>query len=105
MARFPEKLWTAPELLIYDRHPPQGTPKGDVYSFGIILQEIALRNGPFYVEGMDLSPKGKHSCPVQAAGRSADPHGIKWPGAFKSANMQQTETLIWNSNSNQSTQT
>uniref|UniRef100_UPI00398ED8EB atrial natriuretic peptide receptor 2 isoform X1 n=1 Tax=Pristiophorus japonicus TaxID=55135 RepID=UPI00398ED8EB len=56
-ALYAKKLWTAPELIRWGRAPPQGTQKGDVYSFSIILQEIALRNGPFYIEGMDLSPK------------------------------------------------
>ncbi|XP_072404913.1 atrial natriuretic peptide receptor 1-like isoform X2 [Chiloscyllium punctatum] len=53
---YEKKLWTAPEILRLDG-PSAGTPKGDIYSFGIILQEIALRNGPFYIEGRDLSPK------------------------------------------------
>ncbi|KAI8506328.1 Nitrogen permease regulator 2 [Branchiostoma belcheri] len=41
-------------------HVPGGTQRGDVYSFGIILQEICVRNGTFYVETEeeDLSPKG-----------------------------------------------
>lgn len=48
----------APELLRMEAPPPRGTQKGDVYSFGIILQEVALRRGAFYLEGEALSPKG-----------------------------------------------
>ena len=39
--------------------PPEGNPKGDVYSFGIICQEIVYRNGVFYLSNMDLSPEGR----------------------------------------------
>lgn len=56
---FSEKLWTAPELLSGNSLPTTGMQKADVYSFGIILQEIALRSGPFYLESLDLSPKGE----------------------------------------------
>ncbi|XP_063296057.1 atrial natriuretic peptide receptor 1 [Pelobates fuscus] len=56
-AYYAKKLWTSPELLRMENPPPQGTQKGDVYSFGIILQEIALRNGVFYIDGSDYSPK------------------------------------------------
>jgi len=56
-------LWTAPELLIErnkdDSVYVAGTPKGDVYSFAIIAQEILYRNGPFYTGDQQyLSPKG-----------------------------------------------
>ena len=53
------KLWTAPELLRVPSCPPEGTQKGDVYSFAIICQEIVHRRAPFWVRNMDhLSPKG-----------------------------------------------
>ncbi|XP_052805172.1 atrial natriuretic peptide receptor 1-like isoform X4 [Mya arenaria] len=42
-----QQLWTAPELLRDPSRPARGSPKGDVYSYGIILQEIMLRTGPF----------------------------------------------------------
>ncbi|KAM8870439.1 atrial natriuretic peptide receptor 1 isoform 6-T6 [Spinachia spinachia] len=56
-AYYAQRLWMAPELLRMEAPPPQGTQKGDVYSFGIVLQEVALRRGAFYLEGSPLSPK------------------------------------------------
>ncbi|XP_003969209.2 atrial natriuretic peptide receptor 1-like [Takifugu rubripes] len=51
------KLWTAPELLRMNSPPPCGTQKGDVYSFAIILQELALLRGVFYLDTHTPSPK------------------------------------------------
>ncbi|MEQ2269918.1 Nitrogen permease reactivator protein, partial [Xenotaenia resolanae] len=51
------KLWTAPELLRTECPPASGTQRGDVYSFGVILQEVALLKGVFYLDSHSLSPK------------------------------------------------
>ncbi|ELU04866.1 hypothetical protein CAPTEDRAFT_138354, partial [Capitella teleta] len=53
-----DKLWTAPELLrLGSAKPLYGTPKGDVYSFGIILQEILHRTLPFFIGISPMTPK------------------------------------------------
>ncbi|OQV23376.1 putative Atrial natriuretic peptide receptor 2 [Hypsibius exemplaris] len=45
-------LWRAPELLRQGQLP-QGTQKGDVYSFSIILQQIILESDPFEIPADD----------------------------------------------------
>ena len=53
-------VWTAPELLRELTPPLKGTPKGDVYSFAIILQEILFREPPFAAAGdIQMVPKGE----------------------------------------------
>ena len=52
-------LWSAPEVLRSKDRPVHGSPKADVYSFGIILEEIILRGGPFEEASMTLNPQGK----------------------------------------------
>lgn len=48
-----ELLYRAPEILRSGTDAP-GTPKGDVYSFGIILYEIHTRHGPFGDTGISV---------------------------------------------------
>ena len=45
-------LWTAPELLSSSN---SGTKAGDIYSFGVIVQEVTLQDEPF--AGKNLSPE------------------------------------------------
>lgn len=52
---FPDLLWKAPELLRSSK-PHRGSPKGDVFSFGIILYEMFGRAGPY--GHCQLAPKG-----------------------------------------------
>ena len=51
-----ELFWTAPEHLRDPNYP--GSQPGDVYSYGIILQEIILRDLPYSMFEI-LQPKGE----------------------------------------------
>lgn len=50
-------LWTSPELLRQPSLQKSGTQPGDVYAFGIILQEVVVRGEPFCM--LALTPEGK----------------------------------------------
>jgi hypothetical protein len=52
-AFYRDLLWTAPELLRLKTIPINGTQKGDVYSFAIIVQEIAYRAPPFFCDKIE----------------------------------------------------
>jgi len=60
-------LWTAPELLREQKRLGytyvRGTQPGDVYSFAIIVHEIAYRGGPFLIEDDYQPPLGEMILP------------------------------------------
>ncbi|XP_055479239.1 guanylate cyclase D [Psammomys obesus] len=47
-----ELLWTAPELLRGPGVPGKATFKGDVFSLGIVLQEVLTRGPPYHSSGL-----------------------------------------------------
>ncbi|KAF3704163.1 Guanylate cyclase 2G [Channa argus] len=56
-AEFEDMYWTAPELLRQTSASVHGTPKGDVYSFAIIMWELMYnsKSGPYH--DINLQPK------------------------------------------------
>ena len=52
-----DKMWLAPEYLRDNDHPR--SKEGDIYSAGIIMQEIMTRSGPFENEKLHMSVQGE----------------------------------------------
>ncbi|KAG8548550.1 hypothetical protein GDO81_024982 [Engystomops pustulosus] len=54
---YSELYWTAPELLRLERFPFQGTQKGDVFSFAIIMRELIYNHedGPY--QDLNMEPQ------------------------------------------------
>ncbi|GIX72571.1 hypothetical protein CEXT_798911 [Caerostris extrusa] len=66
------KLWTSPELLRMPHPTPEGSPKGDVYSFAIIAHEIVIRKGVFLPGG---TPTHTQRMAVAGVKRTPSPTG------------------------------
>ena len=76
-------LWTAPELLRMGSVAPVGGSKeGDVYSYGIVLQEIVLKDVPYAFNSEDcdtvLASVVKHANPPFRPVIPADTMSDKW---------------------------
>ena len=49
--KYKDMLWTAPKLLrMKEKRPFYGTQKGDIYSFGIIVQDVVYRDMPCFLD-------------------------------------------------------
>lgn len=66
----PDQLWTAPELLRDPALERRGTLAGDVFSLGIIMQEVVCRSAPYAM--LELTPEGT-AAPGAAAGPERPP--------------------------------
>nr|XP_033799297.1 guanylate cyclase 2G-like isoform X2 [Geotrypetes seraphini] len=55
--KYTDLYWTAPELLRLGTYPFQGTQKGDIYSFAIIMKELIYNteDGPF--QDLNMEPE------------------------------------------------
>ncbi|XP_055352696.1 retinal guanylyl cyclase 1-like isoform X2 [Paramacrobiotus metropolitanus] len=74
--------WTSPEMLRNDMLMREGTPKGDIYSFAIIMQELILRGRPFCTSELTASEviqKVRHPPPLlrpHVPNQTAQPEAI-----------------------------
>lgn len=75
-----ELLWTAPELLRAPGAPGRGTLKADVFSIGIVLQEVLTRGPPYSSSGLSAEGTAPRP-PSSACPRLESPcsGGALWP--------------------------